>query len=53
VAFEVLHRTLMFFGRGASAKCPEIAALSGRRIDLPRIQPVFTRGQLSDHSGGL
>ena len=48
-AASVLDGALVLFCRSAAAERTKIAAFSGARIFLPRVQPVFTRLELSDH----
>ena len=47
--FEILHRALMLFGGGTACECAEVAAASGPRIFLPRIEPVLAGCELADH----
>src|SRR5690349_10203675 len=47
--FEELDRALVLFRLRAGAKCAEIAAFSGSRIDLSRIEAVPARAQFSNH----
>src|SRR5690242_2860037 len=49
VALEILHCTLMLLGRRTGRKRPEIAAASGLRILLARIEAIFARLELADH----
>jgi hypothetical protein len=49
VPLEVLHRPLVFPGRGERREGAEISPLSGLWILLSRIQPVSAGPELSDH----
>jgi hypothetical protein len=49
MVFEVLHRTLVLFGRGARFEGAEITTSASFRIGFAGIQPVFARSQLTDH----
>jgi hypothetical protein len=50
VPFEELDRALVLFRRGAGRERPEVFALPRFGISFPRIKPVFSRAQLSDHA---
>jgi hypothetical protein len=47
--FEILHRTLVLFSRGARFEGAEITTLASFRINLAGIQAIFARSQLADH----
>jgi hypothetical protein len=49
VMLEILHGPLVFFRSSPRAKRAEIAALTGSRILLPRVEPILSRFQLADH----
>src|ERR1700759_3449252 len=51
VPLEILHVSLVLFGRGARLEGAEITALAGLRVDLARIEPVLAGSQLADHGG--
>src|SRR6185437_9621840 len=51
VPLEILHGTLVPFGRSARFEGAEITAPAGLRIDLARVEPVLTGSQLADHDG--
>jgi hypothetical protein len=48
-AFEELHRAFVLLSLGARSEGAEISTSPGLRILLPRIQPVLTGRQLSNH----
>ena len=50
VALEILDGALVFLGRLPRGECPEISALSRRRILRPGIQPITARLQFCDHA---
>ena len=49
MAFKVLHCLLVFLCRSLSLEGAEISSLTGVRIFLAGIQPVFAGFQLPDH----
>src|SRR5260221_663490 len=49
VPLEILHRAFVLLGGGARLEGAEIAAPSGLRIDLARIEAVAARCELADH----
>jgi hypothetical protein len=40
MSFEVLHGALVLLGRLPRGECPQIPALAGARVALPRIEAV-------------
>ena len=52
-ALEVLHRTLVLFGRRARLERAEISAAAGPRIAFSRIEAVLTRRKLPNHLSNL
>jgi hypothetical protein len=49
MALEILHRTLMLFGRATRFEGAEITTSASFRIHFAGIQPVFARSQFADH----
>src|SRR5262245_47287011 len=49
VAFEELHRPLVFFGGGAAAECAEISAAACLGVFLARVESVLARLELANH----
>jgi hypothetical protein len=52
-ALEMLHRTLVLFGRRARLERAEIAPLAGFRIELARIETIASGFELANHRGAL
>jgi hypothetical protein len=48
---EILHVTLVLFGRRARLESAEVAAFAGPGVDFPGIKPVLTGSQFADHGG--
>ncbi len=46
---EVLYFALVLYGLFAGLKRTKVAALSGLRVWLARVEPVLARSELSDH----
>src|SRR5262245_30900604 len=46
---EELHRALVLLRRRAGGERPQVAALTGPWIQLPRIEPVMARLELANH----
>ena len=51
--FEILHRALVLFRRGAVAESTEVAAFAGLGIDLARVESVFAGSELANHGRNL
>src|SRR5258708_38378352 len=49
MTLEILHGTLMLFGRRTRRKRAEVAAAAGLRVDFARIEPIAPRLELADH----
>jgi hypothetical protein len=49
VPLEILYVAFMLFGRSARLEGTKITPLASFWIDLAGIEPVFARGQFSDH----
>src|SRR5207249_1556451 len=49
LALEELHVPLVPLGRRARGERPQVPALAGPGIDLPRIEAVLARPELADH----
>jgi hypothetical protein len=49
MTLEILHGTLMLFGRRTRRKRAEVAAAAGLRVDFARIEPIAARLELADH----
>src|SRR5207245_8903963 len=47
---EVLHGAIVPFGGRAAGERPQVATLTGLWVFLSRVQPVFPRFQLPNHS---
>jgi hypothetical protein len=47
---EELDRALVFFGRVARTKGPQVSASAGFRIGLPGIEAELTGFEFSDHN---
>jgi hypothetical protein len=50
MTLEILHRSLVLLCLCSRAKGAKIAPLSGARIALPRVQPIFSWFEFADHS---
>ena len=46
---EILNGAFVFFRRAARGEGPQVTALAGPGIGLPRIQPKASRLQFADH----
>ena len=53
LTFEELYGALVLLGGGATCEGAKVAALSGFRIFLARVKPVFAGFQFSDHLSTL
>jgi hypothetical protein len=53
VALEILDFALVFLGEFAGREGPEVAAPTGLRIGLARVQPVIAGLQFADHRNPL
>jgi hypothetical protein len=47
--FEELNGALVFFRRAPGPESAEVPPPAGLGIDLPRIEPIFARCELSNH----
>ena len=49
MTLEELDRPLVALGGRAGLERSQVAAATGARVLIPRVQPVLSRGQLTDH----
>src|SRR5262249_14750615 len=50
---EELDRALVLLGRLAGGEGPQVLALAGLRVRLPRVEAVFARLELADHDAAV